>query len=180
MPETLFKDIKDYSEVARNIALVTVPFVLWIVSQKADKRKATHDMISELESAPEIVDRLERLFRHRRFQEVAALGATPKFGDPYLRLPELFLFDSTIVLNYYESASYEILEGAVNSNLIYECSRNIIFGAHDVVLQRYLGEVGFDKQKNYKSLVRLTNLWKQRAEPYNEIGTVKIPTGTSR
>ena len=163
------------SEILRNIALVAIPFVLWYASRSAEKQRATLNLIRALESAPEIVERLERLYRYRKFEEGVEPGLSQTPPNPYADFQAQFLFDSVIVLNYYEAACAEIEAGAIHEELIYKSVRNSVIGMRDVVLTRYSEKVGSEQSKNYVRLCAVADRWKARASSFGELGATRIP-----
>jgi hypothetical protein len=85
------------------------------------------------------------------------------------------LFDSVIVLNYYESICKEILVGHLNEEILYESIRNPVIGAKEILLTRYSDKIGIDQSRNYPNLSALAKLWSDRAWSYSEMGETKIP-----
>ena len=171
--------LQEILEVIRNIALIAVPFVLFWASGRVAKKRSTLEMVRSLESAPEIVDRLERLYQFRRYEQDKDSGAANPTPNPYAdSYPDRFKFDCVIALNYVESACTEILEGHVIEDLLYKAVRNTIIGANDTLLRRYSEKVGFDQASNYPHLGKVARNWKTKATAYSEIGAIQIPPKT--
>lgn len=167
--------VAEVVELVRNVALVAIPFVLWAASRANEYRRATLDLIRNLETGGEIVDRLERLYQYRMYQEAIDAGAQPTCTNPYAQFPQQFRFDSVIVLNYFEAACVEILKGAVDEDMMFESTRNTIIGAADSVLGRYSRDIGNLQATGYNNLVTVAKRWRERVERYNLLGATHIP-----
>ena len=159
----------------RNVALVAIPFALYFASRSVERKRATLNLVRNIEAAPEIVERLERLYQFRKFEEGQSKGLSQTPKDPYEDARALFNFDSVIVLNYYEAACTEIEEDWVNETLLYKSTRNTIIGAKEVLLKRYSERVGEDQSRSYPNLCQVAERWRQRADPYREVAETHIP-----
>ena len=167
--------VQEATEFLRNIALVAIPFVLLIATRHIERKRATLNLIRILESAPEVVNRLERLYQFRKYEEGKAKNLSQTPENPYEKSLALFYFDSVIVLNYYEAACAEIEENWVNEELLYKSARNSIIGMKEVVLKRYGDKVGSDQSDNYMKLCNVADRWRKKADPYSEAAQINIP-----
>ena len=122
-----------------------------------------------------ILDALERLYLFRKYEEGSPINLSGTPPNPYLSGASAFLFDSVIVLNYYESICKEILAGHLNAELLYDSIRNPVIGAKEILLTRYSDKIGIDQSRNYPNLSALAKLWSDRAWSYSEMGETKIP-----
>ena len=157
----------------RNIALIAIPFVLWFATQAAEKRRATLALVRQLDK--DNLDNLERLYKFRRFQQSKAENSETTVENPYENCPEMFSFDSVIVLNFYEAICTEIQEGALYEQVLYRAIRNSVIGAKETVLARYSAYVGEDQSPTYGALVAVATRWAKRAANTREAMATKIP-----
>jgi hypothetical protein len=160
-------------ELLRNIALIAIPFVLWFATKSSEKRRATLNLIRELDK--DITPYLERLFIFRKFEDGVAKNLSQTPQNPYEDKPALYYFDSVMVLNFYEAICTEIEEGVLDEELLYKGVRNSVVGAADVVLARYNDHVGSDQSRNFRHLTIVAARWKGRADPFSEIGATRVP-----
>lgn len=161
----------------RNIAVIAIPFVLWFATQAVEKRRATLSLVRHLDRDTE--DNKERLYKYRRYQEAKEKDPNTTTENPYEKFPEMFSFDSVIVLNFYEAICTEIQEGALYEHVLYRTIRNGVIGARDVVLARYSEHVGEDRSKNYTALTSIADRWKRRANSAGDGLAIKIPDGNN-
>lgn len=166
--------LQELVEFLRNIALMAIPFVLFFAARQLERRRATLNMIRDLEN-PEVVDRLERLYLSRKHEEGLAAGLSQTPEDPYAATPALLYFDFVIVLNYYEAACAEIERDWLFYGILYASTRNTIIGAREVLLKRYSDKVGSDQSRHYPELCRVAERWRQRADPYREAAAISVP-----
>lgn len=164
--------VEEVVSLARNIALIAIPFVLWFANKRSERRRATLDVVRRLDR--DITPHLERLFCFRRF-EGSEDNQSSSNCNPYDKTPALFFFDSVIVLNFYEAISTEIRDGALEEELLYKSIRNSLIGAKDVVLERYNLKTENDQSIHYENLSFVSKRWKSRAEKKRELGATKIP-----
>ncbi len=159
--------------LARNLALIAIPFLIWGLTRAVEKRRATLDVVRNLDD--QIVSHLERLFLYRRYEEGSAVGLSQIPENPYSKNPAQFLFDSVIVLNLYEAICTEIAEQSLDEELLYKSIRNSIIGAYEVVLTRYNAKVGTDQSAHYVNLVGVSRRWMVRADRHGQRGASRIP-----
>ena len=167
--------VQEIIAFVRNVALVAIPFVLYYLSRYAQRKTATLNLIRTLETGSEIVDRLERLYLSRKFEEGAAAGLTQTPKDPYEGQAALIYFDFVMVLNFYESACAEIEENWVFDEILYTSTRNTIIGAREVLLARYSEKVGSDQSRHYPKLCKVAERWRRQADPDRLAAATHIP-----
>lgn len=158
-----FEILRDIAIVVATAGVLAIPFALWLFAGKRERRRATVDLIIALATAPEIVERLERLHKYRRYEEshsdgAANSGATP---NPYSEWPDGLLFDTATVLNCYESACVATISGLVYETVLMDTSDAIILAMRDVVLARYSRITGIDAVKQYPHIVQLADRWER-------------------
>jgi hypothetical protein len=166
--------LRDVLSAVQTLAIIAIPVVIWLLTNAIEKRRATLELARTLDHP--VRDHIQRLYLYRKHEEGVRANLSQTPPNPYADGTHAFLFDSVTVLNYYEAICTEILAENLDEELLYKSIKNLVVGAMDVVLVRYSARLGADQSKNYANLVRLAKKWQSRANSYNELGAIKIPT----
>ena len=170
------------AEFAANIAVILgalgIPLVLYLVGKFAEKKRATLETIKTLSTAPEIVDRLNRLYQSRLYEDAVEAGV-PEADRPTNPYREengnKLIFDIVLVLNYFDAACVEILNKAVIEKRLYAASKDHIIGVRKVILSRLERLTGQDQSQAYSHLIEISNRWENRAIRKQHSLVGKIP-----
>ena len=120
-----------------------------------EKKQATLNLINTLYTVPEVIDRLARLYRYRKYEEA---GKTTKLQNPYDDQNSYdVLFDTATVLNYFEAACVQIKQKAVYKKLIYESGSRQLIGVRQVILGRFVAMTGIDPALAYPNLIEIAD-----------------------
>lgn len=164
--DLLSEDCRFFIQQITNLATVlgaagalAIPFVIWRVSHRATKRRATNEMLVTLMTASEVIDRLERLFMRRKHDEEG--GETP---DPYNGDNNKQVFELITVLNHFESICYQIRNGDVIEDLLFEATKDTLIGVKNIILKRYSDLTGIDQTRHHPNLVSIGDRWEARAK----------------
>ena len=164
---------KDVGAFARDVATIfgaiAIPVVIWVATNRREKKQATLNLINTLYTVPEVIDRLARLYRYRKYEEA---GKTTKLQNPYDDQNSYdVLFDTATVLNYFEAACVQIKQKAVYKKLIYESGSRQLIGVRQVILGRFVAMTGIDPALAYPNLIEIADEFER---PDSSV-LVKIP-----
>lgn len=182
IPPALMEAVEFLFRVALIIGSIGIPVFVYRVSKASGIRRATLDTIRNLGTAPEIISRLSRLYRYRLHEEAKVNGALAgKTVNPPLNPYEgqnefCFLFDSIIVLNYYEAICTDISKKILDEELFYEVGRDLLVGLKEIILARYERVTGIPGYQSYPYLDEVAGRWNTRAREEKKTIFDRIPT----
>lgn len=151
--------IKNVATLFGAMGALSIPFLLLFLSRSHEKKRATLALVNTIMTAPEVVERMERLYYYRKHKEAVVQSISHPPPDPYKGRDEALLFDTVIVLNYFETACLEILTKAVNDRILFECANAPVLGVRRVILKRYADMTGLDVEKYYPHIVKVSDRW---------------------
>lgn len=142
-------------ETLKNAALilgsVLIPAAVYWGGRKREKDRSTLVLVRTLSTNVEIVENQKRLYLYRRYQEAED---KTKLQDPYQHYGiSHMIFDSVIVLNYFEAICVEILRGRIYKEILYEAGGATLVGTKDVILKRFDRLVEGDRMKSYPNIL---------------------------
>ena len=166
--QLLVSQVRNILTILGASGALSIPFVIWFATGRRDKRRATLTLLNTMMTAPEIADRLERMYQYRIFNEFANGENRGDSSDspinPYEDGHHNLMFDSVTVLNYFEAACVEIDRGTVFGGEVAEAAAPTIIGVRDVVLKRYSRLTGYDQTVNYPYIVGVADWCERRAQ----------------
>ena len=167
--------------VALILGAVGIPVAVFYAGWLSDQRRATLDVCRTLGISPEILDRSSRLYRYRLYEdEVIKQALTTEGGEiptnPYEGQEEhSIIFDTVIVLNYYESICTEIVMKAIREDILYETNYDIIIGVKEIILSRFEKMTGSPSYETYPYLDEIAGRWHERARRERKTITDRVP-----
>lgn len=142
--------------VAGALGALSIPIVIWIATGRREKKRLTIQLINNITTLSGVVDRQERLYLYRKYEELPEEERAKKnIKNPYDNITESLLFDSAIYLNFMEAACFEIEKKAVYRKPLYETADAVIVGVKEIVLNRYVKLTGIDPKKHYPYLLKV-------------------------
>ena len=122
------------------------------------------DLITTVMTAPEVVDRMERLYKSRLYREGIAIGEdglpVGTENNPYANADgPTELFDIVIVLNYFEAVCHQIAKRHVFQNNVRTVADAMVVGAYETHLARYTQMTCVDQEPHHPNLVSVARKW---------------------
>lgn len=148
---------------------IAIPGVIYWIGRASQKRRSTIDIIRTLGTAPEVVERMSRLYRYRLYEEAKIKTALSEEKvvmppDPYEKQEEFsLLFDTVIVLNYYEGICVDVKHEMVDEDLLFHFGKDMLIGARDVILKRYEQLTGASGDEAWPYIGEIADRWHFRA-----------------
>ena len=156
--------------VATAYGALFLPLTVFVAGRDFTRRRATADLIKSLTTTSEIMNRMQRLYLFRKYDE----GAREK--NPYSDLDDYdLIYDHVVVLNFFEAVCSEILDRQVDPHLVYEASGNTIVGVEKVLLGRLEVLLEEEQRKDYQSLIKVSDAFQRKATTDGDPIRFQIP-----